>query len=79
MYKYGCGYCHTKKYTWYILVYLTKQPDVPSKQRAAVHKDHEWQVFLTSDAPHCNHALPQVRSPIACSCSGLASDQKCSV
>ena len=47
-----------------------------------VHKDHEWQVFLASDTPHCNHALPQLHGPdrlfVNSSCSGLASDQKCS-
>ena len=40
-YKYDCGYYHTKtlEYTWFILVYFTKQVDVPSAQRDVVHQD----------------------------------------
>jgi len=62
-YKYGCGYGNSKKCTWYILVYMAKQTDVPSDDRPQVHITEPWQLFVPADKKHINHDIMQVRGP----------------
>jgi len=62
-YKYACAFHNTKGCTWFALVYMAKQPQVPSSSRPTAHKDEPWQVFIPEDAPHSGHDQVQVRGP----------------
>ena len=62
-YKCACAFHNTKGCTWFALVYMAKQPQVPSSSRPTAHKDEPWQVFIPEDAPHSGHVQVQVRGP----------------